>query len=105
MNFISADGLEHSLLVLQKVVSLLEKNRKYRMKILCEPQLGKRGLYPTISQKNTYDDIKKIQNFIAYADGCSDLIDISEKIQQSAIPMIPIVERLVSEGIIEAVNE
>ena len=59
LNFISADGLEHSLLVLQKVVSLLEKNRKYRMKILCEPQLGKRGLYPTISQKNTYDDIKK----------------------------------------------
>lgn len=104
LNFISAGGLQNSLIVLQKLVCLLEKNKKYRTRILCEPQLGKRGLYPTISQKNTYTNIKRVQNFIAYADGSSDLIDISEKIQQSAIDMLPIVERMVNEKIIEAVN-
>lgn len=105
LDFISAEGLGNSLSVLQEVVLLLEHNKKYKTKILCEPQLGKRGLYPTLSQKNTYTDIKKIQNFIAYADGCLDLIDISDKIQQSAIDMIAIIERLISEEILEAVNE
>ena len=105
LNFISADGLEHSFLVLQNVVSLLEKNRKYRMKILCEPQLGKRGLYPTISQKNTYGDIRKIQDFIAYADGCLDFIDVCETIRQSAVEMLPVLERLIKEGLIEALEE
>lgn len=105
LNFISANGLENSLIVLQKVVKLLENNKKYRVKILCEPQLGKRGLYPTLSQKNTYNDVKRIQNFIAYADGCSDLIAISEKIQQSAICIIPAIEQLINEEIIEATDE
>ena len=104
LNFISADGLGNSFSVLQKVVILLENNRKYRTKILCEPQLGKRGLYPTLSQKNTYEDSKKLQNFIAYADGCLDLVEISEKIQQSAIPMIPVIEQLINEDIIEIIN-
>ena len=104
LDFISAEGLGNSLEVLQKTVLLLEKNHKYRTSILCEPQLGKRGLYPTIGQKNTYTDIKKIQNFIAYADGQADLIDISEKIEQSAIDMIPVVEKLLEEEIIELNN-
>lgn len=103
LNFISAEGLGNSLSVLQKTVQLLEKNQKYRVKILCEPQLGKRGLYPTISQKNTYADIKKIQDFVAYADGASDLIDVCERIEQSAIEMLPVIERLLKEKIIEAV--
>ena len=57
-----------------------------------------------MSQKNTYEDSKKIQNFIAYADGCLDLVEISEKIQQSAIPMIPVIEQLISEEIIEIIS-
>lgn len=101
LNFISADGLKNSLIVLQKTVSVLEKNRKYKTRILCEPQLGKRGLYPTLSQKNTYADAKTIQNFTAYADGCDDLIAVCEKIRQPAVHMLPIVDRLLKEKIIE----
>lgn len=105
LDFISADGLENSFIVLQKIILILEKNTKYRGTILCEPQLGKRGLYPTLSKKNTYSDIKRIQNFIAYADGSSDFIDICEKIKQPAIDMIPVLERLINEKIIEAVTD
>lgn len=104
LNFISAKGMENSLAVLKNVVLLLEKNWIYSMKILCEPQLGKRGLYPTISQKNTYTDIKNMQNFIAYADGSRDLIEICDKIEQSSVNMIPVIEKLLEENIIEIAN-
>lgn len=105
LNFISSDGLENSLKVLQKTVTLLEENKRYRTKIMCEPQLGKRGLYPTVSQKNTYTEIKRIQNFIAYADGNLDLIDICERIHQSAMDMLSTVELLVNGKIIEMISD
>jgi aminopeptidase-like protein len=73
------------------------------MTVCCEPQLGKRGLYPTISQKGTYADVKTLQNFIAYADGENDLFEISDKIDASVETLIPIVGRLLEEKLITIV--
>ncbi len=52
LSFISQEGMEHSLQILLKIVQLLEYNRYYKTTILCEPQLGRRGLYPTIGQNS-----------------------------------------------------
>lgn len=52
----------------------------YTVKCLGEPQLGKRGLYPTISKKASSLAVRSMMNFIAYADGKNDLVDISNKI-------------------------
>lgn len=100
LDFISPEGLGNSYEVLKQVVLALEYNYKYKMTVCCEPQLGKRGLYPTVSQKGTYSDVKTLQNFIAYADGENDLFDISDKIGASVEMLIPIVERLLEEKLI-----
>ena len=100
LDFISPEGLGNAYEVLKQVVLALEYNYKYKMTVCCEPQLGKRGLYPTVSQKGTYADVKTLQNFIAYADGENDLFEISDKIDASVERLIPIAERLLKEQLI-----
>lgn len=104
LEFISREGLGNAYEVLKQVVLALEHNYKYKMTVLCEPQLGKRGLYPTVSQKGTYADVKTLQNFIAYADGENDLFEISDKIDASVEKLIPIVECLLKEQLITIVE-
>ncbi len=48
---------------------------------MCEPQLGKRGMYPTLSRKNTYQDADKILDFLMYSDGTNSLEKISNLIK------------------------
>ncbi len=94
MNIISPAGLAGAYEVLQQCVEALENNRAFRVKCLCETQLGKRGLYPTVSQKGSYDTVESMFNFIAYADGNNDLIEISNIIDAPIYRLIPIVQTL-----------
>lgn len=94
MELISPEGLLGAYEVMEKVINTLENNYHFRMNCVCEPQLGRRGLYPTISQKGTYGAVKTLTNFIAYADGRSDLIDISNIINVSTTELITIKEKL-----------
>lgn len=100
MNYISTDGLQGSFDVMKETIEALEYNYFYRMKIPCEPQLGKRGLYPEISQKATYDAIEAMINFIGYANGKLDLLDISNMIEQPIRVLIPIIKKLKDENLI-----
>ncbi|MDD3138171.1 MAG: DUF4910 domain-containing protein [Lachnospiraceae bacterium] len=77
MSLISPDGLQGAYDVYMQCIDALEWNEKYQIQCFCEPQLGKRGLYPTISQKGNYNEVTMMVDFIAYADGKNDLIDIS----------------------------
>ena len=100
MNLISPEGLQGAYDVMIKVINTLENNFNYRMLCKGEPQLGKRGLYPTISQKGSYDAVVALCDFIAYADGRNDLIGISEIINQSTDVLIPIVKKLLDNNLI-----
>ena len=54
-----------------KCIEALENNYKYRIKCLCEPQLGKRGLYTEISRKGIYDSILVQRDVISYSSSVS----------------------------------
>lgn len=100
MSLISPDGLQGTLELMKKIINALEYNYNYQVSCHCEPQLGKRGLYPSISQKGAYDSVTALKDFLAYADGASDLIDISNRINQPIDVLIPIVKKLVQNGLI-----
>ncbi|MDE6750385.1 MAG: hypothetical protein K2K21_15210, partial [Lachnospiraceae bacterium] len=68
-----------------------------RINCLCEPQLGRRGLYPAVSKKGIYDEVRKLQDFILYADGRNDLIDISNIIEYPAGKLIDMVKVLTEQ--------
>ena len=59
---------------------MIEGNLRYRVACVGEPQLGKRGLYPTLSVKGSSDAVRDMMNLLAYADGEHDLIAISDTI-------------------------
>jgi aminopeptidase domain protein len=105
MGLISPSGLQGAYEVYCEIIEAIEHNYIYEIQCLCEPQLGKRGLYPTISQKGSYDDIKSMMNFIAYADGSNDLVDISNRIHTPVKQLIPIAEKLSENHLIECVEE
>ncbi len=100
LDLISPVGLAGAFSVYQQCIMALEYNRKYKIQCLCEPQLGKRGLYPTISQKGIYDDVKAMTDFIAYADGNNDLITISDIIGVPINKLIPILLKLIKSKLL-----
>lgn len=104
LGFISPSGLFGAYNAFVQCIQALEHNEKYQIQCLCEPQLGKRGLYPTISQKGSYNSIKAMTDFIAYADGTNDLIDISDRIGVPILTLLPIINRLSEAELIKVVK-
>ena len=94
MSLISSEGLQGAYEVCTKIINALEYNAHYMMTCMGEPQLGKRGLYPTTSQKGLVDEVLALIDFIAYADGQGDLIEISNTIGVPVDILIPIVDKL-----------
>lgn len=104
MGLVSPAGFQGSYEVMTQWINAMEHNGKYKVTVLGEPQLGKRGLYPTVSQKGSYDAVEAMVNFIAYADGTNDLFDISERIGVPVGKLIRIVEKLKENGLISNEN-
>lgn len=100
MSIVSQEGLQGAYDVYRKCIDMLEFNNKYKVTIPCEPQLGKRGLYPTISKKGIYNDVRPLQAFLAYADGKHDLIDISNRINVDIDSLKSIIEKCIDNGLV-----
>jgi len=94
-------GLDGGYKALHKALELIEQNNKFSVKILCEPQMGKRGLYPTLSSKEKHLDVRLMMNFISYCDGEHDLIDIAELLDVAVWELYPIISKLKAQGLIE----
>ncbi len=104
LTVISPEGLQGAYDVYMSMLNALEYNGFYRIKCLCEPQLGKRGLYPSVSKKGAYDAVKSMVNFIAYADGEKDLIDISNIIGVPISQLIPVITKLTEADLLECID-
>ena len=105
LSLVSPEGLQGSYDVMKQVIDVLEFNAKYVMDICCEPQLGKRGLYPTVSQKGSYDKVRVMMDLIAYADGTNDIIDISNIIHAPIDQLIDAVIKLRENNLIKELGE
>ena len=108
LNFISPEGLEGSLSVLQTCVLLLEDNPRFFATCVGEPQMSKRGLYPSLSavgetwitnvelvsgQKISTRDV---MNVLSMCDGNLDLGEIAERIElnpKSVKEVLAVLER------------
>lgn len=89
---------------MKECIFLIENDHIYKIKCLCEPQLGRRGLYPTLSAKNSASTVRNMMNFIAYADGKNDLIDISDKIGVPVWELYAIIDQLKSADLLDVLD-
>lgn len=94
LNLVTPAGLEGGYNILKRCLEMLEHNRTYRASVPCEPQLGKRGLYPTLSQRGSADATRTMMNVLAYADGTLDLVSLADTIGSDALTCAEIAERL-----------
>ncbi|HCF03067.1 DUF4910 domain-containing protein [Flavobacterium sp.] len=105
-DFISFEVMEASVYKYLDIIELIEHNEKY-INLLpnCEPQLGKRGLYPTLgSQKITDNFVDGMMWILNLADGEHDLIDISKRSQIKVQDLYPIIDKLLEKKILK-INE
>lgn len=78
LDLVTPKGLEGGYRVVKTAVDIILRNRYPRLLFLCEPQLGKRGLYPQLSTASLGLQVRNMMNLIAYSDGSHSLLDLSE---------------------------
>ena len=79
-NVVTLKGIKGGYNVAKKSIIILLNKIIPKNKILCEPQMGKRGLYPTLSTKEKKSTTNNYMNFLQYADGNNSIERISKKI-------------------------
>jgi aminopeptidase-like protein len=104
LDFISPEGLFGGFDVLRLSIKCLELNNILKSTILCEPQLGKRSLYPNTSIKSNISEARKILNFLTYADGSISNIDIAEIIGTPLWELDILINRLIKEGLLKVIE-
>lgn len=100
LNFVTPSGLAGGFLVYRLILECIESHCYPKVTVLCEPQLGKRGLYPTLSAKNSATQVRTMMNLIAYSDGSLSLLQIAEQIGRPVWELLPILERLAQAGLL-----
>jgi aminopeptidase-like protein len=104
LDLVTPSGLEGGFNVLRGCIERLERNHVYKAVVPCEPQLGKRGLYPTLSTKDTQAQVQLLTDVLAYVDGETDLIELARQVEAPFSACADIAERLLAEGLLERVG-
>jgi len=79
LNFVNPESLQQSLELLVKLTRVLESNRTPKSSFKCEPQMGKRGVYSTLSTSSSYsNDARQLLDVLSYSDGSNSLTEIAE---------------------------
>jgi len=100
LNLVTPKGLEGGFKALKKSIEVIEKNMILKVSVFCEPQLGKRGLYQTLSRVPSSDNVRIIMDLISYCDGSKTLLDIADIINQPFWELLPLSEKLIKEGLL-----
>ncbi|NQU35020.1 MAG: DUF4910 domain-containing protein [Bacteroidetes bacterium] len=104
MEYISPNGLSGGYTIHRKAIEILENNETYKINTICEPQLGKRGLYPLQSTKDTQEQVELMMNIIAYSDGEMDLLSIADKVDGDFFICKTIADKLINSSLMVKVN-
>jgi aminopeptidase-like protein len=104
LGLVTPAGLQGGFSVLRKCLELLERNRTYRVTCIGEPQLGRRGLYPTLGTRASSRQVKVMMDVLAYADGTNDLVGLSDIIHVPVRRLYPVIDRLRTAGLIVEVE-
>lgn len=103
LTLVTPKGLTGGFNALRQAIEVIECNVLLKTSVLGEPQLGKRGLYPTLSTKESGKQVRSMMNFISYCDSRS-LLEIAEIIDEPVSELLEILKLLVDNGLIEVTN-
>ena len=89
--------------LLERIIDTLENDEMFiNLMPYCEVQLGKRGLYPTLSAVgNKSDELKAMMWLLNYSDGKHSLFDIIQKSNINLDNFLSARNRLLEQHIIK----
>lgn len=103
-NVVSPQGLQGGFDALKLALEAVEANCFPESTILGEPNLGKRGLYPTIGAVKKDNNVRLIKNFLSYSDGRTSLLKVAQKCSVPIWELYPVFNTMLEHGLIKRHN-
>jgi aminopeptidase-like protein len=104
LSFVTPDGLGGTLDMYLAIVDALECNETLDTAVRhCEPQLGKRGLYPTLgSGRERQERVNDMMWLLNLCDGTRDLLAVAERAGRPVAALAPVAGELKDAGLLFA---
>ena len=101
---ISFTALQETIDVYERILLVLEQNRSYQSRHpFGEPQLVRRGLYPTLGTRNSSESVSALMWLLNYADGEHDLLAIALRSDHSVGTLAAVAATACEAGLVEPV--
>lgn len=101
LSYVKPAELVNSYTAIIDVIDVLEGDGRYRnLKPHGEPQLGKRGIYPTMGGKSASNAVMAMLWTLAYSDGSASLLDIAATADMDFADIRVAASTLSSEGLL-----
>ncbi len=94
---VTKKGINGGYKISKKAIEILLKKIIPKSTVFCQPQMSKRGLYPTLSnmkKMSSYKASKKLLDFLQYSDGTNDLKSLSKILNLSLNEVIALNKHL-----------
>lgn len=101
---VTPTGLDGGYWAIRRAIEAIEKNRKYQVVVLCEPQMGKRGLYPTLSTKESGKQVRLMMNLISLCDGQNTLLEIAEILNEPIWNLYGLIKKLGEQKLLDRID-
>ena len=93
-------GLGQSFALYRRIIEALEQHCHPVAQVLGEPQLGRRGLYPSLSVKGSTAPVRTLLDLISMADGRTALVDIADACGVPVWELAAMLECLCDAGVL-----
>lgn len=100
LTLVTPTGLAGGFEALKKAIEAVEHNAKFKVSVFGEPQLGRRGLYPTVSARGSADAVRGMMNLISYCDGEQSLLEIADVIGVPIWDVVKLAKPLIENGLL-----
>jgi len=101
LDFVTPAGLAGGYQALRAAIEAIEIDAVPRTTVICEPQLGRRGLYPNLSGEGGRAKVRNMMDLLAYADGNHSLLEIAEITGVPIVEMRKICDQLCAQGLLD----
>ena len=98
---VTAEGLQGAFTALRLCIETIEADRYYTSVHLCEPQMGKRGLYAPLGTRSVGAAVETRMNILCQCDGQNSVIDIADHLGVPAWELRPFFDELTAHGLIK----
>ena len=103
LTLVTPKGLAGGYGAVRRALEVIEANRVWRSTTLCEPQMGRRGLYSTLGTRSPEQASRTRMHILSMADGNHDLLALAQKLHMPAWELVPYIDELAQHELLEEV--